>query len=356
MRQPIHGGDIYSKTGIPEDKRIIDFSANINPLGMPFSVKKAIIDNIDNFSNYPDPLCRELTDALAEHENVSSGYIVCGNGAADIIYRIAAALKPEQVLLTAPTFSEYEQAAKTVNSRIYYHYLPEENNFRLNDSIFESIKPSIDILFLCNPNNPTGIPLKKEKVLEIAAYCKKNRTILVVDECFMDFLPDAEKYTVVHELVNYDNIIVLKAFTKIYAMAGIRLGYGICSNKQITEAVFYTGQPWSVSVIAQACGVSALREAGYVYDTREVIKSGREYLSANLRLLGFRVFDSKANFILIKTEDKNLSHKLQGYGILIRSCCNFKGLDDGYYRIAVKSEEDNRYLIKCLKDLYMVKL
>lgn len=350
MQQLTHGGNIYNRCDIPENTRIVDFSANVNPLGMPPSVKKAIIDNVDNFSNYPDPLCRDLRNEISKHESVPTDYIVCGNGAADIIHRIAVAMKPERVLLTAPTFSEYEHAVKSVDSCVKYHYLIEKNRFELDGSILESITPDIDIVFLCNPNNPTGIPTKKELVLKIAEQCQRNGTVLVVDECFMDFLEDPQEYSVVGELSDFDNIIVLKAFTKIYAMAGIRLGYGICSNKHIMDGLYSAGQPWSVSVIAQICGVSALQDTEYVKRTKEIIQTNREYLLNNLNQLGFKVYESKANYILFKTDNRNLSEKLLGYGILIRPCANFIGLDDTYFRIAVKSFVDNKYLIKCMKE------
>ncbi len=349
MKQLIHGGDIYSKRDIPKNKKLIDFSANINPLGMPIKVKKAIIDNIDNFSSYPDPLCRELIVEISKHERIPAEYIVCGNGAADIIYRIAVALKPEKALLTAPTFSEYEESLKTVSCAVRYKYLLEDNQFILDASIFEELEHDFDIVFLCNPNNPTGLPIKKERLLKIAAQCKANNTVLVVDECFIEFLQNSQDYSIVDKLDDFENVIVLKAFTKIYAMAGIRLGYGICSNKDTIDRLYKAGQPWNVSVIAQKCGVEALKDTEYVRQTKMIIKQNREYLMSELRLLGLKVFESKANYILFRTEDKHLSRKLEKCGILIRSCGNFRGLDNTYFRIAVKAKEDNEYLITTLK-------
>lgn len=349
MKQLHHGGDIYSKWDLLQNKRIIDFSANINPLGMPPSVKNAIIENIDSYSSYPDPLCRSLINVLSRHERVPTDYIVCGNGAADIIHRIAIAIKPKKVLLTAPTFSEYENAVRAVDAEISYHYLHEENGFILDKNIFNDLLPDVDIFFLCNPNNPTGIPVKKELVLEIATHCRKHNTLLVVDESFIDFMQNSEQFSIVKELRNYDNVVVLKAFTKIYAMAGIRLGYGICSRVEITDKLINVGQPWSVSAIAQTGGIAALNEAEFVEQTKALIQTNRDYLIKELSLLGLRVFDSHTNYILFKIEDREMFNKLLPYGILIRACGNFIGLDDSYYRIAVKSARDNEYLIQCLK-------
>ncbi len=351
MKQITHGGDIYSKRDIPGNKKIIDFSANVNPLGMPPAVKRAIIDNIDAFSNYPDPLCRELIDEISIYEKVPKNYIVCGNGAADIIYRIAAQIKPKVTLLPAPTFSEYQQAVETVNSTIKYHYLSEAKGFIIDETILDKLSPDVDIMFLCNPNNPTGVPIEKELVLSIADRCKLNNTFLVVDECFVDFLDNSQKFSIVNELKGYDNVIVLKAFTKIYAMAGIRLGYGICSDKEVAWKIRSIGQPWNVSVIAQKCGVAALTETDYVKKTKKIIKEYREYLIEKLRLLGLEVFNSEANYILFKSENKHLQRALEKQGILIRSCADYIGLNDSFFRIAVKEREDNEYLIKCLEKI-----
>jgi len=352
VKEIVHGGDIYSNRDIPENKKLIDFSANINPFGMPQEVKRAIMDNIDVYSNYPDPLCRDLINDISKHENIPAEQIICGNGAADIIYRIAAAIKPKKTLLTAPTFSEYEEAVRTVDSSIIYYFLLEKNGFNLDQGVFDKIETSIDLMFLCNPNNPTGIPIDKEMVMEIAARCKVNKTILVVDECFNEFLENSQDYSIADKLADFDNVIVLKAFTKIYAMAGIRLGYGLCSNKAIIERLYKAGQPWNVSVVAQKCGVAALKETEYVRQTKLLIKENRVYLMLQLSLLGLKVSESKANYILFKTEKKHLLHELEKYGIMIRSCGNYIGLNDKYFRIAVKSKEDNEYLIECLNKIF----
>lgn len=351
MKRLVHGGDIYSKRYLPENLKLMDFSANINPLGLPDGVKNAILNGMDDFCNYPDPLCRELKKEISDYLKVPEKYILCGNGAADVVYRIASAVRPEKVLLTAPTFSEYEESIKVFGSHVEYHYLPKENNFRLDIDILDKITSDIGLMFLCNPNNPTGVLTDKETVLKIAEKCKSTNTLLVVDECFMDFLDNPQKYSVVDSLDTYENIIILKAFTKIYAMAGIRLGYGICSDTNVIEGLYRAGQPWSVSVVAQKCGIAALKEIDYVNQTRELIECNRVFLENSLIQLGFEVVNSKANYILFRTEIKSLPHELEKFGILIRSCDNYKGLDDTYFRIAVKSKEDNEYLINCLKKI-----
>lgn len=339
----VHGGDIYSENSAP---RLIDFSANINPLGMPESVKQVIIDNIEKFSSYPDPLCRELRKAIAKGENTKMESILCGNGAADIIFKIALALKPKKALILAPTFSEYEEALKLVSCEVCHYLLKEENEFTINSDILDYITDKLDIIFLCNPNNPTGIPLKFESVIKIAERCRENKVILVVDECFIDFLIDEEKYSISKYIDAFKNLIVLKAFTKIYAMAGIRLGYMLCSDKNLIEKISLVGQPWSVSSVASIAGSSAMLQKDYVKDTKEYIKKNRKYLKYELKKLGFKVFDSKANYIFFKCEAVDIKEYLKSKGILIRSCNNYIGLGENYFRIAVKSREDNEILIR----------
>ncbi|WP_242656424.1 threonine-phosphate decarboxylase CobD [Ruminiclostridium hungatei] len=351
MVRTVHGGDIYSKYDIGHNRRLIDFSANINPLGLPEGVKKAIFENIGQFSNYPDPVCRELAEKIALHENVPQDYIICGNGAADIIYRIAGALKPGNTLVTAPSFSEYEEAVRLEGGGIKYHYLSEARNFLVGRDILKALTPDIRLVFLCNPNNPTGKLTEKETVLELAGRCRDNNCTLVVDECFMDFLDDPHKYSVSDCLESFENVIVLKAFTKIYAMAGIRLGYALCSCKELLERLKISGQPWGVSAVAQICGVAALDEHAYISRTKKLVRRNREYLLQELDKLGYKVFDSAANYILFKTENRNLHKELLKYGILARSCNNYAGLDEKYIRVAVKLEQDNQYLIGCLQEL-----
>lgn len=346
MRKIVHGGDIYSKSHI---ENLLDLSANINPLGMPEKVKKAIIDNIENYEAYPDPLCRSLRKALAEAHNINEDFIVCGNGAADVIFRLVLSLKPKKAIILAPTFAEYEEALSLNNTEITYYDLKEENNFEIQEDVLESINSDLDVFFMCNPNNPTGVALKKDKVLKIAEKCKENNVILIIDECFSDFLVNEEEYSFVPYLKGYKNVFILKAFTKMYAMAGIRLGYGLSSNTDLINKISNTGQPWSVSTVAEKAGLAALEETEFVKNTKEVIRENRDYLLKELSNLGFTVYDSMINYILFRSPISNLKAKIEEYGILIRSCSNYRNLDDSFYRIAVKSYKDSERFINVLK-------
>lgn len=345
MLKNVHGGDIYFDI----KTKWIDFSANINPLGIPPNLRNTFIKSFDFSSCYPDPFCRELTKSISLYEKVLKENIFCGNGAADLIYRICYGLKPKKALILAPTFLEYELALKSVGSNIKYYYLKEENEFNVLDNIIEYIK-DIDIIFICNPNNPTGAVINKELMLKIINEAKINNIFIVVDECFNDFLDEKEKYTVKESIFYYDKLIILKAFTKIFAMAGIRIGYCMFNNINLKEILYNSYQPWGVSVTAQMCATEALKEKQYLKKTMEIIKEERQYLYNGIVSLGFKVFKPSANYIMFKTNFEIID-KLKENHILIRDCRNYINLTKGFYRIAVKERKENEILLNVLKGI-----
>ncbi len=344
-----HGGNIYSYS---DSTAVLDFSANINPFGLPLTVKKALQNAENACIVYPDPYCRAVSNQIGEYEKVPPEMVLCGNGAADLIYRIVAALKPKRALLLAPTFSEYEQAVRLFGGTVYYHFLREENEFRLEEDFLQSLNSvQPDIVFLCNPNNPTGKTVSAEQRLSTAAWCRRNHAILVADECFLDFVPGGEALSLIKEAEKNPSIIVLRAFTKFFAMPGVRLGYSICGNAAIREKIWEAGQPWSVSGVAQLCGVAALCDKEYIAQTKRELPQLRADLQTELEKLPLRVYDSAANYILFRTSLPQLEQKTAERNILIRNCANYNGLREGYYRVAVRSAEDNRRLIRTLSEI-----
>lgn len=338
----VHGGNIYKY-----DHKVYDFSANLNPLGMPPAVKQAIIDNIDSYESYPDPFNRELTSAISRFHSVRKAQICCGNGAADIIFRIALALKPKKGLLISPTFSEYEEALRTAGCAVEHYFLKKEDDFTADLRMIEAVQKDHDVVFLCNPNNPTGIPVEKELVLKLAEGCRQQGAILVIDECFADFMEEEERYSVLSEIEHLPQVIILKAFTKIYAMAGLRLGYCICGDEEIGEKIRGTLQPWAVSTAASKAGCAAMGLSGFVEKTKQYIKENREFLVKGLQEQGYEVYNTKVNYIFFRSEIA-LQKPLQAFDILIRSCSNYPSLDEHYYRIAVRTREENQYFLERL--------
>lgn len=345
----IHGGDVYSARQKMKQEPL-DFSANINPMGMPPGAVRAAADALQQCTQYPDPLCRELRAALAAYEGIPAEQIVCGNGAADLIFRIVAATHPQRALLLEPTFAEYEQALRAMDCSIAYFPLQESEGFVLPEAFLQQLTPEINLLFLCNPNNPTGRTVSPALLQEIWKRCEEAGILLVVDECFNEFLEHPEQNTLKDVLETGANAVILKAFTKSFAMPGLRLGYGLCGNRDLAERIFSCGQPWGVSIPAQAAGIAALQEQGYLERMRRLIQTERRWLSENLARLGLRVFPSEANYILFRTETEiPLRERMEQRGVLIRACGNYRGLDNRYYRIAVRGHGENERLIAALK-------
>src|SRR6056297_1142432 len=254
MNKYEHGADIYStakKLNIDEDK-ILDFSSNINPLGIPKSIKGAYLKSLEVCDRYPDSKSRKLSKEIGNYENISKDWIFISNGASEGIYRIVLSLKPKRALLTAPTFGEYEESLEILGTNISYHYLKEDNNFDLNEDLLNLITNDIDILFICNPNNPTGRITKKGLVQSIIEKSYNCGTYVVIDESFLDFLPNKTNLSVVDFIKSYPNLIVLKSFTKIYSIPGIRLGYCICSNIDLIKSIKKNGLPWNIYAVAEA--------------------------------------------------------------------------------------------------------
>ena len=299
----IHGGDWAGQEERLGNRSIRDFSANVSPLGVPDGVREAICRAAGKIDRYPDPLCRKLIQKLSEELSCPEEWIVCGNGAADLIYRLFQAEKPKKVLLTAPAFAEYEQAAGLVGSRIYFYELKEEDQFQIQEDILGQITPDTDLVFLCEPNNPTGQCTKHSLLTAILERCRECSALLVLDECFLEFLPDRKERTLLPYLGQYPNLVILRAFTKLYAMAGVRLGYCVCSDAKRKEQLMESGQPWGVSLLAQEAGVAALSEQAYADRVRKLVEQQRPILVKGLRQAGFTVWEGKANYLLFRSHD-----------------------------------------------------
>ncbi|WP_455500535.1 threonine-phosphate decarboxylase CobD [Gemmiger sp.] len=347
--KPVHGGD-WAGYRAEFGRDALDFSANVSPLGLPAGVAAAVTAALSTADRYPDPLCRELCAALAEAEGVPAEQILCGNGAADLIFRLVLALRPRQALLPAPTFAEYAAALDTVECTVKRFYLREENDFAVTDAYVNAVTEDTDIVFLCQPNNPTGQVTPPALVQKLLKRCGECGAVLVVDECFLDFLPDRDTLTAKRFLHDVPNLIILKAFTKLYAMAGVRLGYALCGDAALPAKMRDAGQPWAVSSLAQAAGVAALRETAYADRVRALIETERPKLAAGLRALGLRVVDGRANYLLFRAP-ADFGEKLRRRGAVVRSCANYPGLDGTWYRTAVRTDAENKRLLALMREV-----
>ena len=335
-----HGGNIDRL------ENILDLSANINPLGLPERVRAAIAESIPDAERYPDPGCTVLRERLADLEQIPAENIVCGNGADDLIFRIVHALRPKKALVTAPTFSEYSRALAEAGCGTDLHFLREERGFELTEEILQQLDENVDICFICTPNNPTGRLADPDLLGKIARKCLENSTILVCDECFLGFAENSP-YLSLRQYLN-DSCVILKAFTKLFAMPGIRLGWAICGSSSLAKRIVESGQFWPVSSQAQAAGIAALDEVGYLGRTVRLIAEERRFLRAEMEKMGVKVYESQANFLLFRSRP-DLGEKLLAQGILIRDCRAFAGLSPGYYRIAVRDHEENSAFLTGLR-------
>lgn len=345
-----HGGNIYKKAkelGIPESM-ILDFSSNISPLGVPAGIKRAMMDAVDGMVHYPDPDCAALTEAIAGFDGVKPEYILCGNGGADLLFRIALAIKPDNVLLPVPAFVEYEEAFSAVGAEMDYFYL--DRDFKVKENLLSAMTSKHDMLVLCNPNNPTGLLVEKELLIRLVERAKELNTYVLLDECFLDIYPGEQDYTLKGKLEEYPNLMILKSFTKMYAIPGVRLGYLMCGNEDLLGKIRRSGQAWSVSHFAQAAGIAALAETGYRKQTIETIQQENRFMKEKLAALPIELYEGVVNYFFFRAPGMDdLDKRMEKHGIMIRNCSNYVNLGTDYFRVAVKLREENIRLLETLQ-------
>lgn len=338
----IHGGDIY------RNQVCLDFSVNINPLGIPKLVKQAVKDAVEICDNYPDIEAEQLKEAVSKFLTLKKENLLFGNGASELFMAIVHSIRPKKVVIPVPSFYGYEYAASSVDSEILFYKMKWEHNFCLTKEIKKSLTKDIDLLFLANPNNPVGNLLTKELIIELLQICKEQGIYMVVDECFIEFC--GKDFSILSELENIEAkeyLIIVRAFTKIFAIPGVRLGYLICKNKLLLAKIQKQLPEWNLSCFAQKAGCCCASQTEFIRKTEIYIKEERSFLEQALKQKGYDVFPAMANFIMIYSK-KPLYENLLKKGILIRDCGNFRGLGNGFYRIAIKSREENEFLLKYL--------
>ncbi len=348
----MHGGDIYSlseELGWPE-RKIVDFSASINPLGVSNKVKAEIRRHLKFLHNYPDPDCRRLIRHLSRSVELPAECLLPGNGSTEIIYLIPRVLKPERVLIPAPTFSEYERAihCSELNVEITYLNLKEEDGFHIQSAEIQKALGGIDLIYLCNPNNPTATLIPQKELLDLVRECKKRKTYIVVDEAFIDFVPEQ---SILQEVTENPYLLVLRSLTKFYALTGLRVGY-LAAHPDVIKRFKLIKEPWSVNTLAQRAAVVALKDKAYIRNTFKLLEAEKKFLEKEFSRMELTFYPSMVNFYLIKhPQSSNIVNELRKQGILIRDCSNFRGLTGEFMRVAVKTHRDNTRLIKALKTL-----
>ncbi|MBN2403077.1 MAG: threonine-phosphate decarboxylase [Spirochaetes bacterium] len=352
-----HGGNIYKvgKQFNIKKEDIIDFSANINPLGISETLKKEIIRNFDMLQSYPDPDYSDLRQAIAEYNKTDINNVLAGNGATELIFLFARSLKFKTALIIAPAFIEYAMALSSAGTKIEYFRLEEEEAFTLNvNRLKDKLNRKYDLLVLCNPNNPTGSFTAPEQTEEIIAAAKKAGTIVLLDESFIEFVDRKLTIRNAEAFRKYSNIFILRSLTKFFAIPGLRLGYALAFNKGMAAKIQKCREPWTVNQIADLAGRVLLKDNAYIEETMRIVNEERKYLYNNISgIKWLKAYTTYANFLLVKILNNLTSSELRSqllmHRLLIRDAANFKYLNNKYVRIAVKDRHDNELLLKQLR-------
>ncbi|HPU35942.1 MAG TPA: threonine-phosphate decarboxylase CobD [Bacillota bacterium] len=354
----IHGGNVNlasRRYNIPVHE-LLDFSANINPLGPSPKSVSAVIDNLGLISSYPDPDCTELKSVLASHLGIREELLLMGNGAVELIYLLVRVLEARKALIPVPTFSEYGLAMLSQGGEVLEIALDEKKGFRLPlDDLIRSLD-QVDLIFLCNPNNPTGRLLDSKTIEYILDKSFSHGAMLLVDEAFMDFIPEKKRFSVMNRVGEFPNLAVLYSLTKFFGIPGLRLG-AIAAPEIIINRMKTAKDPWNVNVLAQVAGVAGLRDQDYMERTVKLVRQEKQFLFRELkRLPGLKPLPGAANFFLVEvtesglTSDK-LTELLGRRGIMVRDCNGFAGLAGRYIRVAVRTHPENIKLINALKSI-----
>ncbi|GBF76538.1 threonine-phosphate decarboxylase [Paenibacillus sp. 598K] len=348
LEQYGHGGDLRTAAELygHAPDAFLDYSANMNPYGPPTGVRMAILDYAERIAAYPDPAVRELTSMIARQHGIAAECVLVGNGAAELIELAARLTGAGPTGLTAPCFGEYADAVRKAGGRIERLALSPEDGFALSRERLESSGLPVNRWLLGSPNNPTGRLLDRDVVATLLARGDQ----LILDEAFMDFVPEAEAYTWLMEAAESEQLLVIRSMTKFYAVPGIRLGYIVGSPQRIA-ALRELQTPWSVNSLAEAVGCAVLEDAAYAERTLAWLPAERAWLVAGLRQLGLTVYDSAANYVLVRIPSSwrlfaaELQTMLGRRGVLIRDASRYPGLSEGYLRLAVRLREDNERLL-----------
>jgi|LGVF01.2.fsa_nt_gb threonine-phosphate decarboxylase len=362
MNNFTHGGNLreaIDKYNISSDK-IIDFSSNINPLGIPDSIKELINKEIDEIYHYPDPEYKLLKKELSKSLNVNIKNLLPGNGSNELIYLLVNTFAPKRALILVPAYSEYERASISVNSMCEFLNFMVDDRFDFNvDRILKKAYRGVDVIFICNPNNPTGFLVHGDEIKYLVRKCSKKNIFVIVDEAFMDFIEGDEKFTLAEFALKRKNVAVLRALTKFFAIPGLRLGC-LVGHSGLVEKLLKRQPTWSVNNLAQLIGIELLKNRVFIKKSREYVLKEKDIFFKDLREIEWlKPFKPSANFILCRindsriTSDKLRSYIAKNFGMLVRDCSNFRGLDNRFIRLAVKTGRENKKLLSCLKKYYI---
>lgn len=359
-RPEFHGSDIEQIEqyyGIPGES-IVRFGANVNPLGLSDSVRRSLSEHLDIITSYPDREYRSLRQAIAAYCGTDMEYVVTGNGSTELISLLISQRNARHALVIGPTYSEYKRELSLTGGRISQYNLNETLDFQLDmDDLKTALTDDIDFLILCNPNNPTSSALTKEELCLLASLCRERNIFIMIDETYVEFAPSVEEITGIPLVPEFDNLMIIRGVSKFFAAPGLRLGYGVTSNRQFLEELKKHQNPWSLNSIGAYAGELMLKDTEYIRHTRELILSEHDRCLAALKDFRYvKVYPAYGNFILLKLLKEDLTsfdvfeHAIR-QGLMIRDCSSFDGLPGEYIRFCIMNPEDNTRLLNCLGEL-----
>lgn len=347
-----HGGNVFTAAralGVAPDQ-VIDFSASINPLGMSSSVRSALIGSLGSLIHYPDASHKELKQALGEFHDLSPAHFTIANGSTELIYNLPSLIPGRKALIVSPSFSEYVRALNQHHWEVQHFILKPENHFSIDtDELERVLAEGFDALFICNPGNPSGKLYPERTIEKISTLCLAAGTFLVLDEAFMDFCEEASAKRLIAQS---ENAVLLRSMTKFFGIPGLRLGYAV-SNAPFAERLDSMGGPWRVNTLALAAGAAALRDVRHNRESLEFVRQGRRALIEGLADFSqLKLYPASANYLLVEIGEgmtaRELRERLIPHRILIRDCASFTGLSERFFRIAVRTGDENKRLLECL--------
>jgi len=354
----VHGGEVWeaaSRCGLREEE-ILDFSSSVNPLGASEKALEAVKAGLTRISSYPDSNSTALRQAIATRfKGVSVDNVIAGNGSTELIYLFAETFmqKGDVSLIPAPTFGEYERAVRKTGAEP--KYVKPNSDFQFSPVAFTRNLSGVKVVFFCNPNNPTSALMPTEHLTAIVEKALEENVLVFLDEDFLEFVDHEEQLSFISKISRYPNLFVLRSFTKIFGLTGLRIGYGVASE-EIIKPLLNAKIPWNVNCLAQAAAIAALEDKEHLNRTRELVRGEKAFLMRELRRIEvFKTFSADANFLFIDVRESGftaaeLKEKMLRYGILIRDCSSFRGLDEYYIRVAVKTRRENEKLLEVFRN------
>lgn len=355
-----HGSDIEKISACYHIKKeaIVNFAGNVNPLGLPASVKEAVATHADLFSSYPDREYLSLRNVLSNYCDVPADYILPGNGSSELIALLIEARAPKHTLILGPTYSEYSRELTFSGSTQDYYHLQENSDFRPDlEDLFHTLSDGYDFLIICNPNNPTSSAIFRDELKELLAFCKRKNIFVMIDETYVEFAPDISAITAVPLTKQFSNLMVLRGVSKFYAAPGMRFGYGITGNSEFLKTMREKQIPWSLNSLGAFAGEMLFQDHDYYQQTRNLILSERQKMYETIKKLPtFKIYPAYANFLLVKILKDGVTsfdvfERCIQKGLMIRDCSSFQCLEGEYVRFCIQMPEENQRLLDLLQTI-----